>query len=303
MAPPMLLFLAPLLFVVLLPEAAWAWGPVAHLTHGAAILDELSNLPLALQRLLGDCRWEYLYGCIGADIIQVKRYTRSIYTHCHNWRMGWKVLEGARSKSERAFAYGYLSHLAADVYSHNYFVPIHLIQSFPSQTRRHIYWEARFDSQFRAAERALLADVLERRYPECDALVERVIEKTLFSFRTNKRIFHSLVALQRLDRWQTALRRVTARSRFALPEAEVHHYNELCTAAIRDLLQNGENAVTLHHDPTGHESLRQAKEIRRKLRALRRREIPIEALRRRFLEVFTSACRAGEPVTLPELPV
>src|SRR5688572_29100384 len=102
----------------LLPHDAWAWGPVTHLAHGARVLGDLSNVPEALQRLLAEHRWQYLYGCIGADMIQVKRYTGSIYTHCHNWRIGWRVLARARSDEEQAFAWGYLSHLAADVYSH-----------------------------------------------------------------------------------------------------------------------------------------------------------------------------------------
>ena len=74
--------------VLALPDSAWAWGPVTHLSHGAEVLRDLSNLPEALQRLLLGQRWEYLYGTIAADIVQVKRYTRSIYTHCHSWRVG-----------------------------------------------------------------------------------------------------------------------------------------------------------------------------------------------------------------------
>ena len=35
------------------------------------------------------------------------------------------------------FAYGYLSHLAADVYSHNHFVPVQLVTSFEARTLRH----------------------------------------------------------------------------------------------------------------------------------------------------------------------
>jgi hypothetical protein len=282
----------------LVPEVAWAWGPVTHLTHGARVLEELSNLPEALQRLLEASRWAYLYGCVGADMIQVKRYSGSIYTHCHNWRIGWKVLHQARSREQQAFAYGYLSHLAADVYSHNYFLPIQLIASFPSRTHRHVYWEARFDAQLDTSYRKLLREVILRRPTDCDELVERIVERTLFSFRTHKRIFRAFVALQHLEHWQEVLRRFTSRSRIGLPDREVERYNRLCIEAILDLLEHGENAVSLHHDPNGHDSLEQARQIRRKLRALRRRDVPIEDVRRRYVDLFTGARNSGE---IPEI--
>ncbi|MGH7899352.1 MAG: zinc dependent phospholipase C family protein [Candidatus Binatia bacterium] len=291
----LILFGAPLM-VVLSADHAFAWGPVTHLYHGASVLSDLTNLTAPLQRLLDEYRWAYLYGCIAADIVQVKRYTRSVYTHCHSWRVGWKMLSSARSAPERAFAYGYLSHLASDTYSHNYYIPIQLVASFPSPTHRHVYWEARFDAQLEDSHRDLLRGVSSRSFPECDALVERVVGKTLFSFRTNKRIFESMVTLQRLQRWQSALRRFTDRSRFSLSAKEVEHYNRLAIAAIRDLLTNGEQAAVLKHDPNGHENLRRAAEIRRKLRLLRRRRVPIEGLRKRFLDAFAEAARAGQPV-------
>jgi len=293
-----LAFAGTLVFVFALPDSAWAWGPVTHLYHGAQLLADLSNLPAELQRLLETNRWEYLYGCIAADIVQVKRYTKSIYTHCHSWRVGWKMHGAARTPAERAFAWGYVSHLASDTYSHNYFVPTQLVTSFPSNAHRHVYWEARFDAQLEDEHRDLLRGVSNRSFPECDALVERVVGKTLFSFRTNKAIFESMITLQHLRRWQAALRRITERSRFTLSGEEIRHYNGLCIGAIRDLLENGEQSAVLGHDPNGHENLRRAKEIRKKLRELRRRHVPIEGFQRRFVESLAEACRVtGTPPT------
>jgi len=269
--------------IVMLPTEASAWGPVTHLWHGAEVLRDPTKLPPALQQLLADHRWSYLYGCVAADIIQAKRYARSIYDHCHSWRVGWRVLESARGEQERAFGFGYLSHLAADVYSHNHYVPTRLIASFPSRWRRHVYWEARFDAQFPKQDRRLLQQVIAHRDPRCEALVERVVDRTLFSFGTNRTIFRSMVALQHFDRWQDTVARVTARSRFALPAEEVDRYKRLCVAAIHDLLIHGEQASTLRHDPNGHENIDRAKSIRRKMRMLRRRGMPVAGLRREVL--------------------
>ena len=281
------------LFVLLIPAEAWAWGPVTHVWYGAEVLRDPTNLPAALQQLLVNGRWAFLYGCLAPDIIQAKRYATSIYDHCHSWRVGWRVLGAAQGEIERAFAYGYLAHLAADVYSHNYFVPTQLIASFPSRLRRHVYWEARFDSQFGSTDRRLLEEVVDRRDLRCDALVERVVDRTLFSFGTNKRIFHSVIALQQFDRWQEAIQRLTARSRFSLPASEIERYKRVCVEGIRDLLTFGEQSSTLRHDPTGHENIDRAKAIRRKMRMLRRRGMPIAATRREILAAL--APEADDP--------
>lgn len=259
--------------LVALPEQAWAWGPVTHLVHGSMVLDRLALLPPEVRLLLARFPYEYLYGCIGADIIQAKKFTRSLYTHCHHWQTGWTVLESATEDAERAFAYGYLSHLASDTFSHNYFLPIRLITSFRARPMKHVYWEARFDANQRAERWSVLTLVAAHVYPHCDDLVERVVERTLFSFRTNKRIFDSLLALQRLEYWRTMMQRVTDSERHPLDGAEIRRFNGLCTDAIVDLMRNGKESACQAVDPTGHEHLARANLIRKRLRALARRGV------------------------------
>jgi hypothetical protein len=117
--------------------------------------------------------------------------------------------------------------------------------------------------------------VLSHRYRDLDRLVERVVERTLFSFRTNKRIFDSLMALQQLEQWQTMVRGLGHRSRYPLPQAEVDRFNTVCTSAIQDLLLHGHESGCQEADPTGREALAQASALRRKLRALKRMgEVP-----------------------------
>ena len=253
------------------PGEAHAWGPVTHLVHGSQILGSLSTLAPALQEILRAHRLPYLYGCIAADIVQAKKYTRSLYTHCHCWPVGWQLVESARGEREQAFAYGYLSHLAGDVFSHNEYVPVQLIVSYRARTLKHIYWEARFDAAQERDRCRLIRTVLEQRYPDCDRLVERVVERTLFSFRTNKRIFNSVMALQQFDQWQRMIRRLSERSRYPLPESEVDRFNAVCVGAIQDLLAHGHASACQQSDPTGRETLSRAESLRRKLRALRRR--------------------------------
>jgi hypothetical protein len=273
----MLLGLAALL-VLVLPGDALAWGPVTHLVHGSQILDTLNILGPTLQEILRQHRLAYLYGCVAADIVQAKKYTRSVYTHCHCWPVGWQIMETASSEREQAFAYGYLSHLAGDVYSHNHYVPVQLIVSFPARTLRHVYWEARFDAAQERDRWRLIRSVFEHRYPDCDRLVERVVERTLFSFRTNKRIFNSVMAVQQFDQWQHMIRRLSVRSRYPLPPNEIERFNALCIGSIQDLLVQGRKSTCQHADPTGREALARADRLRRKLRALKRRGQMTEAI-------------------------
>src|SRR6266446_2261945 len=91
------------LIVLLAPVHAWAWGPITHLVHGSEMLENLTILSVALQRLLRRHRLAYLYGCVGADITQAKKYTRALQAHCHSWQVGWAVLERAQTDTQRAF--------------------------------------------------------------------------------------------------------------------------------------------------------------------------------------------------------
>ncbi len=252
------------------PGEALAWGPITHLVHGAQLSQNLTILPPALQELLQAHRLAYLYGCVGADITQARGYARNIYSHCHHWGVGFKLLAAVRSDEEQAFAYGYLSHLAADVFSHNHYVPIQLITSFSARTLGHVYWEARFDALQDRRRWDLMERVLSRTYPDCDSLVEREVERTLFSFRTNKRIFDSVMSLHKYDRWYQMMMRVSDRSRYGLPRSLLRDYNDRCVAAMADVLAQGQDAACVAFDPTGREALARAVRLRRQLRALGR---------------------------------
>ncbi len=254
-----------------IPGEALAWGPVSHLAHGASVLAQLDALAPALRALLRTHAETFLYGCVGADIIQAKKFARDVRFHCHSWRVGWQLLRGAVTDPERAFAYGYLTHLAADTSSHNYFVPLQLIVSFRASALKHAYWEARFDAMQPAKDWNRLRAVLGTPYPACDDLVERIVERTLFSFRTNKRIFNSVMALHRVEQWRMLMHRVGTRSRYVLTASEIVRYNKLCTDSALDLLRHGATARCVALDPTGAENIARAEQIRKRLRALQRR--------------------------------
>ena len=89
--------------LILIPDSAYAWGPATHLELGWDILNHLKPLPLFLQELLSKFPYDYLYGNISADIVIGKNLTQQV-KHCHNWRIGLKVMKSAKTDPQKAFA-------------------------------------------------------------------------------------------------------------------------------------------------------------------------------------------------------
>src|ERR1035437_8149560 len=104
---------AALLLIICTPHDALAWGAGIHLQMGIAVLNNLSALPQSIAAVIGEFPHDFLYGCVAADITIGKKFTHYLL-HCHRWRIGLKVLENAGPAPQKACAYGYLSHLAAD---------------------------------------------------------------------------------------------------------------------------------------------------------------------------------------------
>ncbi|MEE9165389.1 MAG: zinc dependent phospholipase C family protein, partial [Nitrospinota bacterium] len=107
--------------VLLTPENAFAWGVGLHITQGTYILKHLSLIAPNIVVILEAFPYDYLYGCISADIF-IGKGVKKRWDHCHNWTLAKKMLLRADSNCTTAFVYGYLSHLAADIISHNFYV-------------------------------------------------------------------------------------------------------------------------------------------------------------------------------------
>ncbi len=256
---------------LLFPENAFAWGPVTHLQLGIEALRNTNLLGHSLRMVLEAFPYDYLYGCIGADIIFAKGLAR-IHDHSHNWLVGFSVLEEANSPPQEAFAYGYLSHLAADTIAHNYFIPECYVRTYPTKTLRHAYWEVRFDRLEKRALWALAREIARLpQHEEDDELLERVVKRTLFSFKTDKRIFSSLLVLNRMEQWQKMLDNMSEKSIWTLSDRDADKYRKLSLESTLDFLLHLERAACLRMDPTGKDAIVSAKWIRRNLRVLDKR--------------------------------
>lgn len=255
--------LVPLLF----PSDVLAWGIGVHLQTGAWILDNLAQLPGPLRTLLSVHPNDYLYGCISADITLGKKYTHYL-KHCHSWRMGCRILDGAETDSQRACAYGYLSHLAADTVAHSYFVPFKLVRTYNTVLLKHTYWEMRFEAHVSPEIWPLARSIGRKNFSENDKLLRSILADTIFSFATNKRLFNSLLLLNRLQQYQKVLRSLAKTSKWAISAEDQKEYLDLTVEATLSLLQDLDNSPFRSADPTGERALNAAGMIRKNLHTL-----------------------------------
>ncbi len=255
------------LVLLFFPSEALAWGIGVHLQTGSWILDNLGQLPVPVRTLLSAYPNDYLYGCISADITLGKKYTHYL-KHCHSWRMGRKILDHATTESQQACAYGYLSHLAADSVAHSYFVPFKLIRTYNTVFLKHTYWEMRFEAHVSPEIWPLARSIGRKDFSENDNLLRSILANTIFSFATNKRLFNSLLLLNRLQQYQKVLRSLARTSKWAITAENQKDYLDLTSKATLSLLQDVDNSPFRNADPTGERALSTASMIRKNLHML-----------------------------------
>ncbi len=257
------------LLVLILPDTVFAWGPATHLEIGYAVLSKTSLLVTPVKLLIETFPYDFLYGNVSADIVVGKNLVEEL-KHCHNWKVGFKLLKKADSNSQKAFALGYLSHLAADTVAHNHFIPEMMIRSFSARTLRHIYWEMRFDALSDKRVWELPKKMVKEIHDDNDRLLDSIIEDTPLSFRTNKTIFSSMMSLQRFQQWHRMLNLLSDRSRWALHREDKEKFFAASFEAVMGLLNHEHKAACVKKDPTGKHNLNAAKFMRKKLKTIQR---------------------------------
>ncbi len=257
----------------LAPLDSFAWGPITHLDYASEALKHIGQFPAAIQSILQTHPKDFLYGTLAADITVGKSYVDYIY-NCHNWRVGFLLLNEAKDERQQACAYGYLTHLAADIVAHNYFVPATTIRSYSMRALGHVYWEMRFDSRCSKQTWALAKEICGTDYSHDDELFQRMLRRTLFSFKTNKRIFNSILNLHKLDKWRGGMQQLDRKSKWSLTPEEIPHFRELAMESVLAFLSDPASAPCTKVDPTGSDKLLYAQQTRRHLhRAFRKKQI------------------------------
>jgi hypothetical protein len=291
------MFRAPTLFALviawlILPSPALAWGPLTHVHFGSDVLNHLAVLTPFAAKLLRDHRLDYLYGCIAADHI-VGKNLAPYYAHCHNWKVAFKLLKDAWTPGQKACAYGFLSHLAADVIAHNFYVPFKMVQSFPARSAKHTYWELRFDQFVEPGTWLVAKEVARHDNRENDALLAASLSKTLFSYRTGKRLFASALLFTRLKRWRSMMAYIGRRSKWPLVPDEVDRIKRMTIDNVLSILIDVEEARCVAGDPVGARNLKISEQLRHRLKALRRAKKLVADPTPVIAEVFEASFRSS----------
>jgi hypothetical protein len=216
---------------ILIPSFAFAWGPMTHMYLGNELLSCATLLPAGIHALLKKHKQDFLYGNLMADMILGKKYLPDEKSS-HSWDVGLKLLEQAKTWPERSFAYGYLAHLAADTVAHETLTD-------DLGNMGHTWIEMKADSIIDKTywlQTVLISKAVRQR---SDLLLENSLDSYIFSFKTNRRIYKSMVFLSFLNK----------KRRRGVDRVLIHELHEESITRMLDLLQQGTASTVLQKKP------------------------------------------------------
>ncbi len=260
------IFLA-LVLLAALPTATAAWTPGTHIFLGDSVLANIAQLPTMVADLLRAFPYDYLYGNIAADTSIAKKYA-PVGRHCHSWNVASEILTSAATGPLRAFAWGYMSHLAADTVAHNFFVPHQLVVTSRTIALGHSYWESRFEAHLGGSYASAAMDIVRMDHAGADAHLDRILAPTIFSVRTGRRLFRGMVGVTETQSWHRAFRVLAASSRWDLEDPVIERHMAAAFQLVMEVLSE-HDGMAKKLDPSGESSLHLAKKIR--LDAMRNR--------------------------------
>ncbi|MBI2061526.1 MAG: zinc dependent phospholipase C family protein [Nitrospirae bacterium] len=247
---------------LLFPPECLAWGPSTHLWIGQHVLSSLPQIASETASLISAYRSDYLYGCIGADILFGKNLAEYRY-HCHNWSVARELLDRSQNDHHRAFTYGYFTHLAADIVSHNIFVPFQLINFFYKRAFKHTYWEFCVERHVLQELHVSFRQIFREAARRNNDLLQAQLTPTLLNFQTNRLLFSGVMFLDQF-------RNRRLKQNVYLSHAEIDAFLKLALGNARQFLRDGESAPQWKADPAGLQNIAEARQLRDFLRRTHR---------------------------------
>jgi len=244
--------------LVLGARNALAWGPGVHVHTANFALENLQLLLPQVANLIARWPQSFLYGCLSPDIFIGKSYLSRPATS-HSWPVAQRLLAQATCPPQQAFAYGYLSHLAADTVAHNLYVPGALKATRRRSRLHHLYWEIRFEHHIPAEHyRQAEAVLSEKNHRQHDLLVQRVLGVAPGSFQAKKGLLLGSVLLHELKGWQHSVALIARNSRWQFDEGAVERFKAMAARAVTGFLQDPEGADCLALNPMGQTATNQS---------------------------------------------
>jgi hypothetical protein len=257
------------ILVMALSADAYAWGPATHVKLASDLLAQLQLLPAGVAALLAAYRRNYIFGNIAADVVIAKRLSR-VRQFCHHWKTGFAILEDARTDAGRAFALGYLSHLAADTVAHCKFLPRQMTVTRTTMSFGHLYWELRADTTVGPYYWQVLRDVMDEAFAEHAASLSARLTDTFLPFSLNWQLFYGMNNVISRRTWMRAMTQWSDRSRWHLSDQLMREYRAESLERMMDIVARQRSAAVLHDDPNGNAALAYTRMQRRQLRQMAR---------------------------------
>lgn len=246
----MLLIMSIAVSFMLVPASAFAWGPLTHIYLGSEIFSLGPLLPVGLLALIRKYRKDFLYGTLMADSIIGKKYLPE-HRNSHSWDMAFELLAAAGTDQQKAFVYGYMSHLAADTVAHNKY-------TLDRRNLGHTVMEMKADCIIDKKHWFQAVAIDKKVQMRNDLFLENLLQSFMFSFKTNKRIFKGVVLLTLLngERIGDFIDRNLVTS---LPDrAVIEDLHEESLDRIVDLFQYWDRSDVVKENPSGRGQGRKA---------------------------------------------
>ncbi|MBU2498619.1 MAG: zinc dependent phospholipase C family protein, partial [Proteobacteria bacterium] len=240
-----------------LSGVVWAWGPAIHMAVACKTMGDLTGIVPTIAEIIRTFPLEYMYGSLSADFF-VGKGQKKKEGHSHNWRTAYRLLDEARDDQETAYAYGFFSHLAADVIAHNYFVPNLIHQVSTWKRAGHLYWEAKADHSFGAVYMRVARDVLSMKQLGCDDLLKSAVGKGRNGLKAKRHIFTQTVKLSDFFYGTQPLALVNRGSRYRISPEYLSSMVSLSSRLVTDTLTHPESSPCLSYDPIGSKNLKLA---------------------------------------------
>jgi hypothetical protein len=229
---------------LLIPTAAFAWGPLTHIYLGNELYSLGSLLPAGLFEIIRRYKKDFLYGNLMADIIVGKKYLPDS-RNSHSWDVAFDLLNATKAKQQKAFVYGYMSHLAADTVAHN-------IYTVDKKNFGHTLMELKADSIIDKKYWLQAIEIDRKIQIRNDIFLENSLDRFIFSFKTNKRILKGMVFLSLFNREKIG-DFIDRNLITSLPVREtIEKLHQESVNKIIDLFQNWEKSEVVKINPSGN---------------------------------------------------
>lgn len=250
------------LLFILICEPLYAWGPASHLMFDSYILAHISLIAaIPIKKLLKKYANDFLYGSIAPDIFVGKGSFPDKH-HSHNWSVGFKIFENAADDAQKAFAYGYLTHLSADCVAHNFFVPYNIFRKKNvGMVMSHIYWELLFDTKLPPQFNELAEYLLKNHNQNNDIFLKSIIAQKK-SFDLRKSLFNRIIKLLNSKVVQKTL--TNPKLSEALTQNSLDFFIKSNISVCADIINNLQKSSMTDFDPVGSVNLLSSKFIKKR---------------------------------------